>query len=613
MQKIILTFVALGMLGFGGCAGDPVEESNVEQDVGPPPPANLTATNRTPFRQDLSWDPVPGAAKYVVMKGPNPGTETNYLQCCAAGPPFLATHLTANTQYCWQIKSVDSLGRVSLPSNEVCLTTPATLSPPTVTATATSSTALSVTWTSVFGAVRYNVNESVAGGPYSQVTQTAMTNFNRSGLTAGTQYCYTVSAVDGSGTASPASAPSCTTTFLAGLEGYWKLDETTGSTAADTSGFNRTATLSGGAVFTVANPMPWDPMDDDLARLDVSAPGAVATTPSGIGAFRFTGANAFSIAFWVRLKATPAIMISMHDVGSCGVGTRGWEISQGANGLQFVGEAGTELFGTTLAVDTWHHIAVVFDGTQGGPLHLYLDGVQVAMPNYTAANHLSGAVQFGQPAGCTTGGSILNDIQILSRPLSAAEVQLLGQVPPAPSDLAATSVLSRRVDLSWTDPTSGADKWIIMKGTAPGNEGFLTHAVNPPSTYRASNLTAGTQYTFEVRTVKNGLMSLPSNEVLVMTQPPPATPTNVTATATASTRITVAWDAVTNAAHYLVYKSTAGAGGPYSLVTSVSAPTTSFSVNGLTANTQYWFEVAAQDATLATSANSSPATATTLP
>src|SRR5688572_17472373 len=64
-------------------------------------------------------------------------------------------------------------------------------------------------------------------------------------------------------------------------------------------------------------------------------------------------------------------------------------------------------------------------------------------------------------------------------------------------------------------------------------------------------------------------------------------PENVTATATATTRINVTWDDVPGATKYYVYRSAAG--GPYAYIATARAPATSLAVAKLLPNTEYCF------------------------
>lgn len=73
-------------------------------------------------------------------------------------------------------------------------------------------------------------------------------------------------------------------------------------------------------------------------------------------------------------------------------------------------------------------------------------------------------------------------------------------------------------------------------------------------------------------------------------------PMQVMVTSTAVDRVSVSWTDVPGAIKYYVYQSTAMA-GPYTMVSSVRAPSTSTPVAHLTPNTNYCFEVRSEDGT----------------
>jgi len=87
----------------------------------------------------------------------------------------------------------------------------------------------------------------------------------------------------------------------------------------------------------------------------------------------------------------------------------------------------------------------------------------------------------------------------------------------------------------------------------------------------------------------------------------PSTPTGVSASADSSSSITVTWSSVTNATGYKVYRSSTSSG----TFAEMGTPTlTSYTNTGLTANTTYYYKVAAYNSS-GTSSQSSTVSATT--
>jgi hypothetical protein len=86
--------------------------------------------------------------------------------------------------------------------------------PTGLSATAASTTSVSVTWTASAGAVQYEVARASAGVPFATVTTTAATNFTDNTVTAGKSYLYKVRAINGAAAQSPYTAPDIATTIL---------------------------------------------------------------------------------------------------------------------------------------------------------------------------------------------------------------------------------------------------------------------------------------------------------------------------------------------------------------------------------------------------------------
>jgi prepilin-type N-terminal cleavage/methylation domain-containing protein len=90
-----------------------------------------------------------------------------------------------------------------------------------------------------------------------------------------------------------------------------------------------------------------------------------------------------------------------------------------------------------------------------------------------------------------------------------------------------------------------------------------------------------------------------------------AAPTGLAITAGA-TQASLTWNAVTNATSYKVYRATS-AGGPFSLVTTVSASTGSqYNDTGLASSTDYWYEVSSVSGSGGESARCAPVSVHTL-
>ncbi|MGD0679033.1 MAG: LamG domain-containing protein [Polyangiaceae bacterium] len=200
-----------------------------------------------------------------------------------------------------------------------------------------------------------------------------------------------------------------------GLVALYHFDETSGTTAADSSGHGYTATMEGGATFSPG-------VRGFAATLDGMS--QYVSLPAGI----VSALSSFSISVWVY-------------VSSPGFGDRAFDFGTGTTTYMFVTTGGAPVrYGITvggaageegLVTDSippaasWQHIAVTQAGTTGT---LYLNGVQVAQSTTMMLNpsllgpttqNWLGRSQYASDSYLY--GKI-DEFRIYGRTLSAAEV-----------------------------------------------------------------------------------------------------------------------------------------------------------------------------------------------
>ncbi|MDR3642143.1 MAG: fibronectin type III domain-containing protein [Candidatus Doudnabacteria bacterium] len=184
-------------------------------DTSPPvSPTNLTAAAVSQSQINLSWtastDNV-GVTGYTIYRGSvQLGTTTtnNYSD----------NGLTAGTKYSYTVDAFDAAGNHSSQSTAIQATTQPLSSPdiqvpttPTnLSATAVSSSGISLSWTASTDNVGVTGYKIFRGG--AQIGTSVNNNYNDNGLTALTQYTYTVSAYDTAGNNSPQSTSASATT-----------------------------------------------------------------------------------------------------------------------------------------------------------------------------------------------------------------------------------------------------------------------------------------------------------------------------------------------------------------------------------------------------------------
>ncbi len=170
------------------------------------PPAGFTAVAASSSQINLSWTAAAGAWGYKIYRG---GTLLKSVTTVTATDAGLA----ASTQYCYAIYAYDGNGNQSLSSSQVCATTynPPSAFPVSLTARAISTSSISLFWTASTGAASYKIyREGSAPPPPTSLS----TSYADTGLNAATTYCYTVTAVDGTGSESAPSNRACANTGL---------------------------------------------------------------------------------------------------------------------------------------------------------------------------------------------------------------------------------------------------------------------------------------------------------------------------------------------------------------------------------------------------------------
>ena len=179
----------------------------------PTAPTNLVSTSKTDTTVDLSWtastDNI-GVIGYDVYNG-----ETK------VGSPkettYTVTGLTANTEYSFTVQAKDAAGNVSASSAALSVTTAvydaeAPTAPTNLISLSITDTTVDLSWTAStdnMGVVGYDVysGTTVVGSP-------AGTIYTVTGLTANTEYSFTVKAKDAAGNVSASSAALSVTTAV---------------------------------------------------------------------------------------------------------------------------------------------------------------------------------------------------------------------------------------------------------------------------------------------------------------------------------------------------------------------------------------------------------------
>lgn len=332
---------------------------------------------------------------------------------------------------------------------------------------------------------------SKVSGPGNVVFGNAGALQTTAGFSSAGTYVLRLSANDGDLTGSDDLSVLVNPQDVSGPVGWWKLDDGTGNSAADSSGAGNTGTLvnnptwSGGVLGGGMN------FNGSNQRVSIPDNNSLDLT------------NQITIAAWIK----PGKKDTQYPIKKARSDSiNGYELSLSSSGKVFVrfNQASSDnayrLNSTTsypIDGNTWMHVAATYDGTT---LKLYINGVLDASMNaaVTIANNAI-PLSLGsddQNVAPFQGG--LDDVRIYNRALSAAEIQTLNSAVNRPPLVSAggdqTVGVGMVVPLNGTvsddglpnPPASVTSAWSKISG--PGTVVFA-NAASPQTT--ATFSTAG--------------------------------------------------------------------------------------------------------------------------
>jgi len=194
---------------------------------------------------------------------------------------------------------------------------------------------------------------------------------------------------------------------------HLKLDEASGSTAADSSSYARDGTVVGNGSWTPA-----------VRHRGLSFNGNGKVEIDGL----LEGPTSFSIAAWTKINSHDSSGTEIASLGDCAY----LRVTPGALIVGFYnGSSYTVLsYSTALAGNGWRHLAATFDDASDS-LRLFVDGVQVASSTTTASASYAGLGTKTTIGAHGNGDSsfdmdgMVDDVRVYNRAITAAEVHWL--------------------------------------------------------------------------------------------------------------------------------------------------------------------------------------------
>lgn len=279
-----------------------------------------------------------------------------------------------------------------------------------------------------------------------------------------------------------------------GLVGYWKFDETSGTTAADVSGHNQNGTHTNSPTisstvpstyFSNARSISFDGTNDYVSIPD-SSPLDVTN---------------ITISFWTKLDTTSQTDGAGFVCKGDGGGGEVWCIDVSGSIMRFYFWSGGSAYAsasTSVLTTDWTHVAATYDGSTSV---IYINGTPEDTDNHGVSldtnNHVVsiGARQSGGADYDYAIDGLIDDVRIYSRALSSTEV----------GELAAGNHTTATWDGSSSDDFETAANWNINAVPDP-----YTHLLFPEATPHAelSAAVSGASLTIEANGFTGALLNL---------------------------------------------------------------------------------------------------------
>lgn len=215
----------------------------------------------------------------------------------------------------------------------------------------------------------------------------------------------------------------------------WKLDETSGTTLADSIGSN-TLTIGSGVTLNVTPPAVLT-SSTGAAR---GTTGCIGAKASATGLPNGTASQSWSL--WIKaVSNTPAQAVFSLTNAAITAGA-GLVVSAGSILILEYSGAATVVSATAPSTGNWHHVAWTYDATSTTSL-LYVDGTQVASATGGLATSTTADVILGTTDSGTTSpfAGDVDDVRVFSGVLTAAQItRMAAGGEPNDTTLALTGV-----------------------------------------------------------------------------------------------------------------------------------------------------------------------------
>jgi uncharacterized protein (TIGR02145 family)/uncharacterized repeat protein (TIGR02543 family) len=438
----------------------------------PSAPTNVSATAASSNSITVSWSTVSGASGYYVYRSTSASGSYSQVENTSSAS-VTNTGLSSGTTYYYKVSAYNNGGESSQSSYVSATTNVAAPNTPTnVSATAASSSSITVSWSAVSGASGYNVYRSTsASGSYSQVENTSSASVTNTGLSSGTTYYYKISAYNDGGESSQSSYASATTN-LAAPNTPTNVSATVASSSSITVRWSAVSGASGYYVYRSTSASGSYSQVENTSSTSITNTGLSSSTTYYYKISAYNNGGESSQSSYASATTNVAAPNTPIDIRATAVSsssiTVSWSAVSGATGYY------------------------VYRSTNASSSYSQVENTSSASVTNTGLS--SGTTYYYKVSAYNDGGE--------SSQSSYASATTNLAVPSAPTSVSATAASSSSITVSWS-AVSGASGYYVYRSTSAS--GSYSQVENTSSTsVTNTGLSSSTTYYYKVSAYNNG-------------------------------------------------------------------------------------------------------------
>ncbi len=598
-------------------------------------PSNLTDSVVSASRIDLRWNIVAGAASYAIYRAPAIGGEykvigdTNSLI-------YHSTGLSANTAYFYKVLAYNGNGESEF--SDTLSDTTKVAAPSNLTDSVISSSQIDLSWSSVAGATGYRLAFSAdSGQSYSEIAVGNVTTYQSTGLAPNATYHYKVLAYNGKGD-SEFSYTLIVTTIVATPA---SVTATAESSSQIDLAWSEVAGAKGYKIYLLNSAGDSTEIGDVTGELAYESKELVADTEYSYQVTAYSDAGESEASSTVSKTTLVAVPLNFTDsvVDSSQINLS-WDSVKGATGYRvwFSADDGNTFNITTLGTSTtwqstelhankeYSYKVLAYNVNGDGEYSDTLRATTIvsAPAGLSATSKSSSQIDlvWGPVAGIDgykiyrslSASGIYDSVGVASSESYSDSTGLIANteyyykirayngvgesdysniasdttVVSPPENLTDSVVSSSQINLSWGE-VDGATDYKVYRRAASSTKYKIASDISSNFYADILGLTADTEYSYKV-IAYNGNGESEASSVLT-TRTRVLAPAGLTATTQSASRIDLAWDEVSGASSYAIYRAPA-IGGAYD---SIGVDSSEFYADstGLSSYTSYYYKVKA--------------------